>query len=461
MSKKKISSIPKKDVSLINSEFQKELNYLLEENVQWIPRKDNGTNKDVESYWMYFKDRRFLRFDIYHSLSSEEAYGKTKEYLYWITEKQYSMTPFLGYITKDSGVELFLYRRGPSVSPIDIQHFASLIWSFYRQTENALIKKRNRSLKEYVDGLHTIIRDSPNLLLEQKQKLMEVFSMDSLDFSEESDIVSLKPAFERELYKSLLPQQGEQNFSSLCRYTSVNSLFRILSERKISMLSIVCMNDTSECSYVKDYLSRRGCNVLENTWKENNRYYIISCTDINEADDLMMWNMYGGKAEGVCITYSFDPNTISVETGFSLARISYGEDKDKHAALDFIVEILLSSVSGKKLSLQLLDTWQHFFKSHEYHKENEIRLLFESDADHGTKWLMTNDNLLTPMQEFSISAKRNVGLPSFPLQMRSIIIGPKCKNAETLLSQLQAMLAIHESQDVDCFVLPSTIDSFR
>ena len=87
--------------------------------------------------------------------------------------------------------------------------------------------------------------------------------------------------------------------------------------------------------------------------------------------------------------------------------------------------------------------------------------MFESDADHGTKWLMTNDNLLTPMQEFSISAKRNVGLPSFPLQMRSIIIGPKCKNAETLLSQLQAMLAIHESQDVDCFVLPSTIDSFR
>lgn len=454
---------PKQDVSFVYDELRKHLDYRFENNIQWVPRKENGTIKGVESYWMYFRERRFLRFDIYHSLSSEEAYAKTNKYLLWITEKHYSMTPFVGYLTKDGGVELFLYRKGPSMSPIDVDHFVSLIWSFYRQDElKEGSKERNRSLRSYLQGIHKIINDSSSLNDTQKQKLFEVFTEDSLNYSLESDIVCLKAESECKFFQSLLPKQGECDFKSLCRYTSVNSLFRILNERKVSMLSIVCMNDASECSYVRDYLKERECNDLDNTWIENNRFFIVSCSDIKESDDLMMWNMYGGKAEGVCIEYAFDSKALDDKTGFALARISYGEAKNKHASLDFIVEILKSSVDGKKFTLQLLGTWQHFFKAYEYHKENEIRLLFEATPNQDTKWILTTDNIMTPIHEFSLHDD-NIprGLPYFPLKMTKIIIGPKAKNQDALLSQVQAMLYLHKCQDSNCDVVPSTIDSFR
>ena len=207
---------------------------------------------------------------------------------------------------------------------------------------------------------------------------------------------------------------------------------------------------------------KRECNDLDNTWIEDNRFFIVSCSDIKESDDLMMWNMYGGNAEGVCIEYAFDSNAFDDKTGFALARISYGEAKNKHASLDFIVEILKSSVDGKKFALQLLGTWQHFFKAYEYHKENEIRLLFEATPNQDTKWILTTDNIMTPIHEFSLHDD-NIprGLPYFPLKMTKIIIGPKAKNRDALLSQVQAMLYLHKCQDSNCDVVPSTIDSFR
>ena len=461
MSKNK--ETPKQDVNLVYDELRGHLDYRFEYNVQWVPRKENGTVKGVDSYWMYFKERRFLRFDVYHSLSSIDAYEKTKEYLLWITEKQYSMTPFIGYLTTDGGVELFLYRKGPSMSPVDVDHFTSLIWSFYRQDEQKTEdKERNQSLRAYLRGIHSIIQDSSNLNETQKQKLIEVFTEDSLDYSLESDLVCLKPESECDFFMCLLPKQGKCDFKSLCRYTSVNSLFRILNDRKVSMLSIVCMNDASECSYVRDYLKERDCNVLDNTWVENNRFFIVSCSDIKESDDLMMWNMYGGKAEGVCVEYGFDHKNLDEKNGFVLARISYGDTKNKHASLDFIVEILKSIIGGKRFSLQLLGTWQHFFKAYEYHKENEIRLLYEASTGQDTKWILTGDNIMTPIQEFSLLDESvSGGIPSFPLKMTRIIIGPKTKNKEALLSQVQAMLYFHKSQDSNCDVIPSTIDSFR
>lgn len=459
MSKKKT---PPKDIAYQFDELQNHLDYRFEHNVQWVPRKENGTVKGVEAYWLYFKERRFLRFDIYHNLSSKEASDKTKEYLFWITEMKYSMTPFIGYLTKDGGVELFLYRKGPSLTTIDVNHFVTLIWSFYRQDElKTRDEEKNRALREYITGVHAFIQESSCLNNDQKQKLTQVFTEDSLDYSIESDVVYLKSEFEREFFKSLLPLQGERNFKTLCRYTSVNSLFRILNERKVSMLSIVCMNDASECSYVKDYLKEKGCDIPENTWMENNRFYIVSCSDIKESDDLMMWNMYGGKAEGVCIEYCYDSNALD-DVSFVLARISYGETKDQHRVLDFIADILKASINDKRLSLQLLGTWQHFFKAHEYHKENEIRLLYEESTSQDTKWILTGDNIMTPIQDF-VLREENVtdSAPIFPLKMTKIIIGPKAKNKEALLSQVQAMLSIHKCQDTDCCVVPSIIDSFR
>ena len=459
MSKKKT---PKKDIALQLDELHNYLDYRFEHNVQWVPRKESGTVYGVESYWMYFKERRFLRFDIYHNLSSKEAYDKTQKYLLWITEMQYSMTPFIGYLTKDGGVELFLYRKGPTLTTIDVDHFAMLICSFYRQDKmKTESEERNEALRNYINDIHTFIQDSTSLDDDQKQKLKQVFSVDSLDYSMESDIVYLNSESEREFFKSLLPLQGERNFETLCRYTSVNSLFRILHERKVSMLSIVCMNDASECSYVKDYLKNKGCDLPENTWMENNRFYIVSCSDIKESDDLMMWNMYGGKAEGVCIEYSYDSHVLD-DVSFVLARISYGEAKDKHPVLDFVADILKASINGKKLSLQLLGTWQHFFKAYEYHKENEIRLLYEESTSQDTKWILTEDNIMTPIQEFVLREENATDSdPIFPLKMTKIIIGPKAKNQEALLSQVQAMLSIHKCQDIDCCVVRSTIDSFR
>lgn len=69
---------------------------------------------------------------------------------------------------------------------------------------------------------------------------------------------------------------------------------------------------------------------------------------------------------------------------------------------------------------------------------------------------------MTPVLEFSILDENAHGdLPAFPLKMTKIIVGPKAKNQDTLLSQVLAMLKIHKYQNSDCSVVLSAIDSFR
>lgn len=421
-------------------------------NAQFLSRNENGKEDGVDSYWIYYKERRFARFDVYFDLTNEEAYHKTKEYLDFVTAKHYSMTPFIGYFTADGEFKIYLYRKGPNITEVGFNGLIDLMQKFYEQDK----KNETDGNQEYVNNLHEII-DTSELSESKKEQVKRTISLDTLEFSEEHDSIRMKPSSENQFYTALLQKEGDDKIQTICRYTSVNSLFRILNDRKTSMLSIVCMNDASEGHYAQNYLIDRGCRFEQNTWKENNRFFIQSCSEEKELDDLFMWTMYGDDAKGVCVQYEIDRDLLRKTPSLYMARISYAQENKSHPELDVIASILTKST----LELPNLPTWLHFFKSFEYHKENEIRLLYENNIDDTTKWVITGDGIMSPLKEFSINEDKEDTFDVFPFIMKTIIVGPKTPNREAVISQIEAMINLHKSQNQDCFVRPSKIKSYR
>ncbi len=66
--------------------------------------------------------------------------------------------------------------------------------------------------------------------------------------------VMLTPQYERLFFCSLLGSTSGTP-KRLCRYTSLASLFRTLSEKQQSMCSTVCMNDKTENDYAQKFIS--------------------------------------------------------------------------------------------------------------------------------------------------------------------------------------------------------------
>lgn len=267
---------------------------------------------------------------------------------------------------------------------------------------------------------------------------------------------SLSMSFEQELFSSLV---GDFTEDALCRYTTLNTLYRILSDKKASMCSITCMNDKSECYYVDKYLNEDYNIQISQLGNEEvaelNQYFILSCSVCQLQDSLFMWRMYGDEAKGVCIKYKIDRNLVKGK--FLLARVSYSRDDGTHPELDFIREIAQLTIRGRRFKLRALPLWKHFFKPYTYKEEQEVRLLFHEENMKAYKWIKTSDNIVCPVVEFDISGSR-----TFPLVMNGIILGPKFPESDTNASQLRLFKAAQSiEEDGDKSVSFSKINNYR
>lgn len=267
---------------------------------------------------------------------------------------------------------------------------------------------------------------------------------------------SLSMSFEQELFSSLV---GDFTEDALCRYTTLNTLYRILSDKKASMCSITCMNDKSECYYVDKYLNEDYNIQISQLGNEEvtelNQYFILSCSVCQLQDSLFMWRMYGDEAKGVCIKYKIDRNLVKGK--FLLARVSYSHDDGTHPELDFIREIAQLTIRGRRFKLRALPLWKHFFKPYTYKEEQEVRLLFHEENMKAYKWIKTSDNIVCPVVEFDISGSR-----TFPLVMNGIILGPKFPESDTNASQLRLFKAAQSiEEDGDKSVSFSKINNYR
>jgi len=85
-----------------------------------------------------------------------------------------------------------------------------------------------------------------------------------------------------------------------------------------------------------------------------------------------------------------------------------------------------------------LGYWKHFFKAHDYAIEEEVRLLIiDNDTldKLKTDWVMTyTHSIFNPVIDFRLNSKL------FPIQLRTILLGPKCPEQETNFVQIEEMI---------------------
>lgn len=371
--------------------------------------------------------------------------------------------------------------------------FATLKTYEYQKGADIIYRRMSSISKapsEILDEFIALINNTARRIsLLDKEVVSRIAQLTEADFDwtnikSTATTITLSDKLETTLFKAIL---GNYNHHQICRYTTLESLFRILNDEKQSLCSIVGMNDKSECYYVDDYFSsksRKSKSEGHRIDPRQNNYFITSCTQMGVdtpekpkmEDYLSMWRMYANDCKGVCLVCDVDQDMIA-DDGYILAPISYAtheiekdvwfdEDgnpdvyeflgyKPAHPELDFIYAILNTKVCGYTIRFSNLDSWKHFFKSHEYRDENEVRLMYVANGNEKLKWIQAN-NILCPVVEKSIKEGEN----AFPLKIRRIILGPKFTEKEVNQIQLNLMKSeIIDSSDISVEI--SGINNYR
>jgi hypothetical protein len=272
--------------------------------------------------------------------------------------------------------------------------------------------------------------------LESLEDLRALFAEENLEYDEKSAMMWLNAEAEDELFRILLQRDSKDNmYKQLCRYTSLNSLFLTMRDGNQVMCSITCMNDKGETSYADKYVGYGAFANSTNTIKENNDCFILSCCEDQMADNLTMWRLYGNDGKGVCLEYDVDTSKMDNKE-FFLAPVSYGVRMDEHPALDYIKMIRHWTENGWRFELKRWYIWKHFFKSHLFREEKEVRLLYiwTDDSKDKVEWIMDSTNsIVSRICKFPISSNR------LPLTLKRATIGPKCPEQESNVDQFNYM----------------------
>lgn len=277
-------------------------------------------------------------------------------------------------------------------------------------------------------------------------------------------LVYLKKEYEDRLFIELLGGKDNE-MNSVCRYTSLNSLFHLLNSQKHAMCSPVSMNDPHECDYADSlmpwYVKRaRGEQEIE----IDNSYFLLSCSNILLSDELTMWRLYGDNAKGVCIEYEIDFDKIDNEHYF-LAPVSYGKKNGGHPELEFIAHMQVEPIeAGWHFSFNRWFIWKFFFKSADYADEREIRLIYIPDWDEeqgeNVKWYIDASNCI-----FNRMALLPIGInekTTFPLLISKIILGPNSPESSKNMEQISFMVdTLYPKTTARFCATRSRINSYR
>lgn len=254
-------------------------------------------------------------------------------------------------------------------------------------------------------------------------------------------------SFENQFFIKLL---GEFKEKQICRYTTLKTVFEMINFISFRMSGIVGMNDKSEVNYVETYLNgveRPLIKEHHNRISALNNRYITSCSEISRKDDLTLWRLYSDDAKGVCLVFDVKRNNLSKHV--LLQKVKYAEKDGTHRELDFLKQIKddVESITGFKFEFRKIGYWKHFFKPYDYSIEQEVRLLIidnETLVKIKTDWVLTfSHSIANPIIDFQLNSKL------FPIQMKEIILGPKCPEQETNLVQLQEMIRRKRREVID------------
>lgn len=253
---------------------------------------------------------------------------------------------------------------------------------------------------------------------------------------------TFKRSFENRFFQALL---GTYAGREIVRYIPFASAYRSLNEETIGMVSLIGMNDVSECYYTDQYIAQKkgekpSTNILPAERKLLNNTFILSCNELSKEDDLTMWRLYGDNCKGACIKLLIEKDLVEKNDTFILAPVSYGKDKDTHPELDFINSIISLNVGGKNLTFETWCYWKHFFKDYRYSVEKEVRLLYTGSGCGKRSWILVKDNEIPcTISIFPIKCLPNHS-NVFPLTLKEIMIGSMCTDQKTKKSQLEDLM---------------------
>lgn len=353
-------------------------------------------------------------------------------------------------------IEFFIY----DVSNRDLDFlkvsFDDIISRISRPERIEVSKKDKESvLKSIVDSADKHLKSNSDFLkfIKNKSLLNKIhFDKNTNTYCFADDGEGLA-SYENQLFSNMF---GEFTNLEICRYTSLKTIFEMINNISFRMSGLMGMNDKTEVNYVESYLNR-GNNEISiakplikehfNTIKAINDRFITSCTTIKRKDDLTLWRLYSEDAQGVCLIFDVKKNNLS--NYVFLQKVKYADEKGIHAELNFIKQIIEDVVenTGYKFEFRKLDQWKHFFKAYDYRFEDEVRLLLiDNDALLKIKsdWVMSfTHSIITPVIEFKLNSK------SFPIQLKEIILGPKCPEKETNLVQLREMIRRKNQESIE------------
>lgn len=299
------------------------------------------------------------------------------------------------------------------------------------------VAELNTSIKKALKADNSSYYEFINSFLDKNEKPAIIFNTSNgFDFSED--------------FKNLILDSMESHAENeeLCRYTSLSSLFRQISNYQHSMASLEGMNDTTEIDYVdsKISVSTIAKSVSNSDKIIGNNYFILSLCGKEQIDNLTLWRLYGDDSKGVCIVY--EPVSQKPPEGFIMKKVVYDEK------LLNILKKIIDRISpnceenqAKKNKTVFYyvstdDAWKHFFKPKEYKTEKEIRLLLDkrdAKSSFTEKWIHnTTYNIIHPILLFDkLQAENN-----FPLKIKEIILGPNMPEAELNQKQLTQLLKL-------------------
>lgn len=263
--------------------------------------------------------------------------------------------------------------------------------------------------------------------------------------------------FENRFFQSLLKPVTDQ---IICRYTTLESAYQMIYRKTFRMSSHIAMNDRGEIDYVDKYLQifYKPIQSLSLTeMQQLNKSYISSCTTIKKIDDLTMYRLYGDESRGVCLCFNV-VNGLQANN-LIIKGISYARGPQDHPELDLIRNILNSLSSKHKIVFRFLylDVWKHFFKTHDYEIEQEIRLLYlddDSAVSVNKGWVIASpDMIISKYMLFNLNSD------DFPLKLSKIILGPNCP--ESQLNRRQLEVLIDENGLKNIVIENSKIESYR
>ena len=306
--------------------------------------------------------------------------------------------------------------------------------------------KFSSTLNKYVDRIP------------QLKSFLEKINIGSIDLDEKYNECFLNDDTERQFFFALLKNTG---YETLNRYSSLESLFRMIDQKRIGMCSIVCMNDKSEIDFADKYINNKNITAYSNEnfhyekeIESSNNCYILSCVSESKEDDLTMWRLYGDNAYGANIIFKID-NQEHKNDDFVLCNVCYADKDGVCPELDLIAELKEHHFYFRKWHI-----WKHFFKPQQFKDEQEIRLFYYSQGDETcdeveTKWIKNADNhIVSKIKLFPMEGH------GFPLHFCKALIGPKINEKEKVAEQF-AFMAMEKLGPEEICISQSSIEVYR